>query len=148
MITERIDMKFLNRVPSNFCIYVKDKDDFSRVWALLSKVLKITHNSIERSYKHSSRNNYIKYNTLHDYIWSSTMRGSDNEYHNFTSLEEFLEAYPMGEEPPKATHDDVQMYMTLVKEMHDIDAEIELMDASRKEMLERLKVVKRKLNME
>jgi len=76
------------------------------------------------------------------------MRGSDNEYDNFTSLEEFLEAYPMGEEPPKATHDDVQMYMTLVKEMHDIDAEIELMDTSRKEMLERLKVVKRKLNME
>lgn len=140
-------MKFIQRTPGNFGIYVKDKDDFSRTWAQLIKVLKITPNSLERVYNHSRGNQYIKFNTYHDYIWASTMRGCDHEYENFTSFEEFLDAYPMGEEPPKATHDDVQLYITLVKEMHDIDAEIELLATSRQEMLERLKAVKLTLNM-
>lgn len=141
-------MKFLNRVPGGFCIYVKDKDDFNRVWALLSKVLKITPNSIERSYKYSNGNNYIKYNTLHDYIWGSTMRGSDNEYRNFTTLEEFLDDYPIGEEVPKSTHDDILTYLRLSNELTGIDAEIHCLDTKRKEVLESLKEVKQKLNME
>lgn len=141
-------MKFIQRTPGNFGIYVKDKGEFARIWAQLIPVLNITPNSLERVYNNSRGNQYIKFNTYHDYIWASTMRGSDNEYENFTSLEEFLDAYPMGEEPPKATHDDVQLYMTLVKEMHDIDAEIELLATSRQEMLERLKAVKLTLNME
>lgn len=132
--------------PNRFCIKMHSREEFDHAWVLLSEHFKVTPNYSEKSWDTGRRNNYIKFNAAHNYIWASGMH--DDGFVYFENFADFKKDYLDEQYVVKVKHEDIMEYVDVSNSIALIDDRIKLLEEDKAPLTSRLEEIKNKLNME